>query len=255
MRKYHSLLPIVGIAVFTLVGCGTGVKGLSSTHDPTGTSENVAQSSASTSTSKTITNVTTGPTGKAKIPYTEAQLMAMTPAELGNYNSQHVVPLPFGNQSIFRSPIQKGATVRQSFVTTVNGGKYAGSDFDIIDQWNGSVTPGQSFEVGVAKEKNGSKYMLWWDYGRAYEKAMVLDNQVWITNFTGNYVVFDSPTPAPGNKMYAINLRTGELLPNANVSDSIVRAMSGVKNGQFGHSILGLPKQYPTFYSGPTYPS
>ncbi|MHB1683448.1 MAG: hypothetical protein ACYCYO_11605 [Bacilli bacterium] len=98
----------------------------------------------------------------------------------------------------------------------------------------------------IDKERAGNTYIVGVMYGKR-SHAIVLHNPVWITNFTGSYVVFASPNPAQGHPYYAINLMDGKVLPNQNVPSSVVYQMSGQTMGGYGSEIIGLPRLYSTF--------
>lgn len=251
MKKYRSLLPIVGIALLTLAGCGTSVKALSSNNDTTGTPGNLAQSSANTSVSKTVANVTASSTGKTKsfkTSYTDEQLAAMTPAQLAQYREKHGTPLPFASKDVSRvSPGKSQVFYGASSVLTVNKRTLQAADFKVVDLWSGTIQ-GKAFQLQIDKSQNGGEFVVdVWSGSKG--TAMTLSKQPWITNFSGSYVVFATPNPAQGNPMYAINLSTGEILQNR----TDVRAMSGVGMGGYPSVISGLPKQYNTFPNGQSY--
>gem|GEM_PF-3846513 len=162
------------------------------------------------------------------------------------------MPLPFASRNIVRHttksplPISNPDSASMFGVSnfTAGGIEYPSNKFYVWDQWVGSIQ-NHAFMLEIDKERAGNLYIVGVMYGKR-SHAIVLHNPVWITNFTGSYVVFASPNSTQEHPYYAINLMDGKVLPNQNVPSSVVYQMSGQTMGGYGSEIIGLPRLYST---------
>ncbi len=240
-RCYGFLNGIVSITLLLLTGCGTQIHEASSPTTP--------KSTASQSTPRK---------GKSiqepinRIPYTEAQLAAMTPQQLAKYRDQHGVPLPFASRNIVRHTTKSPLLISNPDSSSMfgvpkffaDGIEYPSNLFYVWDQWAGSIQ-NHTFTLEIDKERAGNTFIVGVMYGKR-SHVIVLHKPVWITNFTGSYVVFATPNPAQGHPYYAINLTNGKVLSNGNIPESVVYQMSGQDMGGYGSEIIGLPRVYTT---------
>ncbi|GEO28093.1 hypothetical protein AAC03nite_38780 [Alicyclobacillus acidoterrestris] len=182
------------------------------------------------------------------------QHLNMTPQKLASYNVKHGQPLPFAGQNVTRSVPKQALSITNpnsasmfgATIQTKNAGSFPSNQFKVIDRWTGSIQE-QSFTIEIDKKSEGNKYIIGVASG-SKETAYAFNQQPWITNFTGDYMVFATPNPAQGNPIFAINLNTGVLTQPS----QITREMSSAYPGMGGYStmISGLPQQYSALPNG-----
>ncbi len=195
-------------------------------------------------------------------PYSNAQLAKMSSQDLTAYNKQHNQPLRFASGDITRNVPKQPLLVSnpksgsmfgsQTLQITDNNNtphsvanfSYPSKNFQVIDQWHGTIQR-QSFLLEIDKKTDGGLYIVGVMHGKM-STSYVFNKQPWITNFTGSYVVFASPSPANGNPYYAINLTTGNLLSNAMDLSPYWQTMGG-----YSGSIEGLPLSYSSLPNNP----
>ncbi|MFX4302335.1 hypothetical protein ACOJUR_08775 [Alicyclobacillus tolerans] len=248
-RIWGLTASMLALTCLTVTGCGSQIQShfQSTTSNSSGQNKIATQSGNTTSlkTKAHLKKSTSLPSNVMNSKYSDNNNMnTLSATELANYANTHG-PMPFNSKNIHRSVPNQNLSIFGSYIVTKNNSKFNSNSFKMVDFWNGTLKE-QVFALEIAKQTGGSKYIVGLDYGKKSE-AFVFPNRIWITNFTGDYVVFYVPSPAQGNPVYALNLYNGTLLPNQTVSSNMVKEMSGIRMGGYSLEIAGLSKSYPVF--------
>jgi hypothetical protein len=169
---------------------------------------------------------------------TTSEILRMTPDELGEYAFEHE-PLPFVGDNLSRNDPKQAQSVFGTRYKTHDGTVYASNQYHIIDSWSGSVA-GKTFLLDIYKQNDGAHYVMGLADNGYITFSKTFDQNIWITNFTGSYMVFATPNAAQGNPTYALNLATGQFVTD----DETARKMSGILMGGYPGEIMGLPKGF-----------
>ncbi|WP_157071015.1 hypothetical protein [Alicyclobacillus acidiphilus] len=222
--KKITLAITIGFSFLTLVGCGNSTLHQNAVNTP-GTSNSGMKASVKPNLDKTVA-------------YSSAELESLTPEQIAQYRIKHGYCPPFSGENVRRNSLNEKNSILGDL------GNYKLTNYKMMDSWEG-IVGGKVFQLEVDKSTDGKQYILSSTYGAKAYKPNVFLKPIWITNFTGRYVVFAVPTPANGNPMYALDLTTGALVSSH--TNHWVVPMSSAGVGGYGTNITGLTQKYPVF--------